>query len=409
MSNDQWNEDKIKKSLRNMPEISDHRSKEEILQRLKNDTRLSEELQPKRKQKKPKWPPILAAVAAVFLLSILIPTFLNQSSQVSMDKAVTERDKMDDSQLDNSAESAQSLPAETFQIPEEESAAFSRKFTGAPPHYAVYLSDVKDYTAFHIGLATNQATIVPITFLIPNEQIGADLGIEPDAVALYNRYAGEIDEDSLGFTSYHPYKADISSNGNQVLMKLFDKHSYDMGSAALEMLKLSVQDTFYGFDEVQFLKEDGSPITFDQAGEASEPAKISGNKSRQAYYRFTQDNGEELLSSDFGKTFDSAEQALAAMKENPNDVYSSVIPEGIDFTVTENKELLQVKFTGPLNIEHLEMEDAMQMIEGILLTAASFNLQVEFEQVVQEQWSDFDFTKPLPKPIGANPKFLILE
>ncbi|WP_301109980.1 GerMN domain-containing protein [Sporosarcina sp.] len=407
MSNDQWNEDKMKTTLRNMPKVSDHRSKEEILQQLKNDPRLREEFQLEKKQKKPKWLPVLAAVAAVLLLSILVPTFLKQSSQVSMDKATNESSKMDDAALDNSAQRAQSESAESNMA--DQAATFSR---GAPetPHYAVYPNDVIDHQAFHIGLATNQATIVPVTFLIPKEQAEADLHTEkPDAVALYNQYAGEIDEESLGFTSYHPYNADVSSNGNQILMKLSDDHSYDIGSAALEMLNLSVQDTFYGFDEVQFLKKDDSPVTFDQVGKAGKPVKLTSAQKQQAYYRFTQENGEELLSSNFGKSFDTAKQALKAMKENPNDLYSSVIPQGIDFTVTEDKKTVLVRFAKPTDLEGLEIEDAMQMIEGILLTAASFDQQVEFEQLVQEQWIDFDFTKPLPKPVGANPKFLILQ
>lgn len=411
MSNDQWNEDKMKTTLRNMPKISDHRSKDEILQRLKNDSRLSEEFQPKKKQQKPKWPPILAAVAAVLLLSILVPTFLNQSSQVSMDKAATDSSKMDDAEMDNSAQPAQSESAESVENNmADQAATFSRGAIGGVPHYAVYPADVNDHLAFHIGLATSQATIVPVTFLIPNEQAEDDLKTQqPDAVALYNRYAGEIDEEALGFTSYHPYNADVSTSGNQVLMKLSDDHSYDIGSAALEMLNLSVQDTFYGMDEVQFLKKDGSPIAFDQVGKASKPVKLTGAQKRQAYYRFTQENGEELLSSNSGKSYETPALALTAMKENPNDIYSSVIPQGIDFTVTEEKKTVHVKFTEPLDLDRLEIGAATQMIEGILLTAASFDRQVEFEQLVQEQWSDFDFTKPLPKPVGANPKFLNLQ
>ena len=44
----------------------------------------------------------------------------------------------------------------------------------------------------------------------------------------------------------------------------------------------------------------------------------------------------------------------------------------------------------------------MYMIEGMLLTAASFDKQVRFENIVQNDWQGFNFTQPLPMPIGAN-------
>lgn len=401
MSNDKWNEEKIETTLREMPTISDHRSKEDVLARLKKDPRVNEEPQPKKKRMKAKWQQILVAVVAILLLSILVPTFLNPSNQVSMDKAEP---------VDNADPAPASLEENSESTESSQDMATFSKALPTAPHYAVYPSDVAKQKAFHIGLATNQATVVPVTFLIPNELVESDLGtIQPDAVALYNMYAGKLDEESLGFTEYHPFNAVISSNEKQVWMKFAAYHSYDMASATLEMLNQAVQDTFYGFDEVKFLREDGSPIVFDQIGEASKPIVLKGSKSQQAYYRFTQENGEELLSSNFGKSFKSPQEALLSMKKKPNDIYSSVVPEGVDFKVSEDKEVLHVEFSDVLDLDSMQVEEAMQLIEGILLTAASFDRQVQFDQIMQEQWQDFDFTQPLPKPIGANPKFLILK
>ena len=42
------------------------------------------------------------------------------------------------------------------------------------------------------------------------------------------------------------------------------------------------------------------------------------------------------------------------------------------------------------------------MIEGILLTAASFDKQIQFENVVQTEWNGFNFSEPLPIPVGPN-------
>ena len=57
----------------------------------------------------------------------------------------------------------------------------------------------------------------------------------------------------------------------------------------------------------------------------------------------------------------------------------------------------------------MEPEKAMQMIEGMLLTAASFGEQLQFENVVQEEWNGFNFSQPLPVPVGSNPLPLLLN
>ncbi len=43
--------------------------------------------------------------------------------------------------------------------------------TGGAHHFAVYSQDVIDSTLFHLGLAGDQASSIPVTFIIPNSQI----------------------------------------------------------------------------------------------------------------------------------------------------------------------------------------------------------------------------------------------
>lgn len=398
MSNEKWNEDDIEKRLRDMRVVEDRRSKDEVLQRLKNDSRLSELEQPKKRPSKSKWPPIIAAIAAILLLTIFTQTFLQQNDEVSMDKATEESADTVDMESSEEAQSTSGADMSTFS-----------KQAPAPLYYATYPADVADHTALHIGLATDQATIVPVTFLVPNESMPEGLGTSPDAVELYNEFADTIDEQSLGFTEYHPYNAVISSVGKKVEMKFSADHSYDTASATLEMLNLSIQDTFYDFDEVELLQQDGSPVMFDQVGVVKDPIALTGVVSHQAYYQFVKSDGEVALSTNFGKTSETVEQALEEMKVTPNDIYSTVVPEAIDFTATDEKDTVKIEFTDKLDLENMELDEAMQLIEGILLTAASFDKQVEFNGILQDQWNQFDFTQPLEKPIGANPKYLINE
>lgn len=399
MSKDKWTEDDLEKRLRDMPIVKDQRSKDEVMQRLKNDSRLSEPNRPNKRPLKTKWTPLIATVAAILLLTIILPTFIQQSNEVSMDKATTEE----------SADAIKMENGEDLQSNDASDASVFTRQVSAPLSYAAYPADVLDHTAFHIGLATDQATVVPVTFLIPNEHLPEGFETSPDAVTLYNEYANKIDEEALGFTEYHPYKAIVSSIGKQVQLKFAADHAYDTSSATLEMLNLSLKDTFQGYDEIVLLQEDASAITFDQVGQVERPIALSGTASHQAYYRYLKSDGEAVLSTNFGKTSKTVEQALHDMKKSPNDLYSTVVPKGIDFTAKVEKDLVKVKFTEVLDLEKMQREEAMQLIEGILMTAASFDKYVEFDQIAQEQWMEFDFTQPLEKPIGANPKYLINE
>ncbi len=49
---------------------------------------------------------------------------------------------------------------------------------------------------------------------------------------------------------------------------------------------------------------------------------------------------------------------------------------------------------------------ATQLIEAMMLTAASFNQQLLLDNVVQESWEGFDLKGYLPKPVGPNKQFL---
>ena len=52
-------------------------------------------------------------------------------------------------------------------------------------------NDAAGYTVFHLGLASEAAASIPVTFLIPDSQIEEDFGdVEPNSLDLYMKYAG---------------------------------------------------------------------------------------------------------------------------------------------------------------------------------------------------------------------------
>ena len=58
--------------------------------------------------------------------------------------------------------------------------------------------------------------------------------------------------------------------------------------AQCEVLCGHLQDTFYGFKEIRFENEDGTPVEFDQVGEPSKPMKLTSGINYYNYYLFKQ-------------------------------------------------------------------------------------------------------------------------
>ena len=406
MDSNKWDEENIAKLLGEMPDIKDSRSKEDVLRRLKQDGQLITPMNNKSKLKKTmKWIPVLVSVAALLILSLLLPSMLNggkgqmERATDTISVATDKNHEMSGSENENISEDSKAVEAQE----EREMKRTLSDIDDGGSHFAVYPEDVGDDTVFHLGLVGDAAASVPVTFIIPNSQIVEDFGeLQPTSFDLYEMYAAKIDEEALGFDDYHPYKGELTVEGNKLIQTLPVGHSYDLASASIEVHRSTLQDTFYGFDEIRFNNEDGTPVEFDQVGEPSKPMQLLSGINFYNYYISKHPDGQEYLSSNFSKSHKNFEQSLNEMKNKTNDTFSPVIPMNIDFEVIEEKGLTKVKFKEQLDLHSMNPKEATQMIDAILLTGASFELQLEFENVLQSQWNGFNFKEPLPIPVGSN-------
>jgi hypothetical protein len=399
-----WNDEKIQKLLNDLPDIQDTRSKEDVLSRLKQDSRMQNPTKhkPKRKTRRNLIPTFVAA-AVLLVLMLLIPSMLKNNS--SNDKASTMimSDESKDMKVFNKDDSA--IDGESEEMAESEMDQGNELSNGLENtlHSAVYPNDAAGYTVFRLGLASEAAASIPVTFLIPDGQIEEDFGdVEPSSLDLYMKYAGQIDEEALGFYDYHPYKGTFSVDGDVLVHTLPSEHGYDMASGIITTYLGTLQDTFFGFKEIRFENEDGTPVEFDQVGEPSKPMKLNSGVNQFNYYLFKQSDGKEYLSSNFSYSYENLETALGEMEINPNDIYSSIIPANVKFKVVENKKVTVVKFKDTLDLLSMSETEAHQLIDGIVLTAASFDRQIQFENILQTEWNGFNLNEPLPIPVGPN-------
>ncbi|ACA39325.1 RNA polymerase subunit sigma [Lysinibacillus sphaericus] len=426
MTHKPFDDEQLEHVLNNAPKLSDHRSKEDILNRLMADARLQDNIhlqeamqepiedEPSQQEdpiiKKPATKSkvrnmqIFMSVAAVFVLTILVGTVWKnnqgeQKDQASMPETAQYSTMQEDSAAKEAATQDEMLDSKSI-VAEHERILSLRT--------SVYEEDVKDAVVFRIGLAGRDAESVPMTYVIPNERVATDFGGEkPSTLRMYEKYAPQIDEEAKGFTEYHPYKGELKEKDDKLIHVLPKENDYDVASATVNEYKGTMEDTFSDseYSEVEIQNEDGTPYEFSQEGEPNQAMSLT-NAKRYNYYLYQDTNGAEYLSPDFRQTFETVTEALTQMKNKNDDVYTSVVPENVTYTVKEQEEGVVVTFDIPLDLTSMEPIRATQLIEAMMLTAASFNQQLLLDNVVQESWEGFDLKGYLPKPVGPNKQFL---
>ncbi|MGE7672736.1 RNA polymerase subunit sigma [Lysinibacillus sp. NPDC094403] len=426
MTHNQFDDDQFEHVLNNAPKLSDRRSKEEILNRLLADARLQDnvhlqeaiqqplddEITSQEQQKSTytailekkvrKWP-IFMSVAAVFALTVLTGSMFMKNNDAKMDQANAPETSQYSTIQDNRAAKS-SINHDNLM--ESNIVAEHKRIMSL--RSSVYEEDLTDAVVFRIGLANRDKESVPMTYIIPNERVATDFGKKkPTTLQMYEKYAPQIDEKANGFTNYHPYQGELKEKGDKLVHVLPKKNDYDVASADTGEYLGTLQDTFSDseYKDIEFENPDGTAYELSKKEEPSKIMELT-NSNHFNYYLYKDDNGSEYLSPDSRKTFPTVTEALTVMRTKNDDVYVPVVPENITYTVKEVAEGVIVTFDEPLDLSTMDAVRATQMIEAMMLTAASFDKQIRLDNVVQESWEGFDFKNFLPKPVGANKRYM---
>lgn len=383
MNQDNWDEKKIEQLLSNAPKIIDQRSKDEVFQRLKEEGLFDDKPSKNIVVKSNKWLPYFISIAALFICVILIPSILNKVE--NDEKVATDSNE---SKIDNLKQT------ENIELANKADESLKTAF---------YDEDLEENTFLKIGLVSEVADSIPITISIPKEQISKDFDLkDPTILQIYNKYASKINEEKLGFINYHPLVGKFDEEMEILILTLPSNQNYDISSASFKTFEASLIDTFSSYyNKIEFRNEDGTPFVFQEVGKAKQ-LDLNSENSQYNYFRYTQSDGSQYLVPNFRASFKTVEEALEAMKVETNDIYESVILEDLDYSCHDNGNTVVVQFHSEVNLMDYNQKEAMQMIEGMLLTAARFDKQVQFENVSPKSWQGFDMTKPLPIPIGPN-------
>ncbi|KMY29739.1 RNA polymerase sigma factor SigX [Lysinibacillus xylanilyticus] len=434
MKHNQFDDDQLEHVLNNAPKLSDRRSKEEILNRLLADARLQDNVhlheaiqQPiddeitlqeqqhsiptqqesietaTTKKKVRKWP-IFMSVAAIFALTVLTGSMLiNNNDDTKMDQANAPETSQYSTLQDSSAAKSS---VNRDKIMESNIVAEQSRFMSL--RSSVYEEDLTDAVVFHIGLANRDKKSVPMTYIVSNERVATDFPKKkPTTLQMYEKYAPQIDEKANGFTNYHPYKGELKEKDDKLVHVLPKENDYDVASADINEYLGTLQDTFSDslYKKVEFKNPDGTAYKFSKDEEPSKPMALTSSNHFN-YYLYKDENGTEYLSPDSRKTFSTVTEALTDMRNKNDDVYIPVVPENVTYTVKEVAEGVIITFDEPLDLTTMDAVRATQLIEAMMLTAASFDQQIRLDNVVQESWEGFDLKNFLPKPVGANKRYM---
>ncbi|MCD7033325.1 hypothetical protein LRR81_03715 [Metabacillus sp. GX 13764] len=399
MRKSEFNEEYIQTLLENLPKAEDKRSKAEIWQNI--------ELRRRRKERKTRIGPIIAAVCAVMLLLILSPSFLAQFSgqqgssklagspphlekkalpeknisESSSDKSMVADKDQQESSSDSSAQKSSS------KAPVSEDNAKSSEKTFVVPR------DQQDKAVVVALQDQNVENIIPITLEGGSKQPKAEQ-ITP--------LLRQVNAEALGFAPTELTKLNFKETSSDTVTVNAGK-ALSIESEAESFLKDLLEETFRwsGYKKAQLETDGHKGINFGQYG-SLDILHISP-EMKKGYFLFQPQPGKEKLFTPSRESFATVEDAIAGMKKAENHSQESLLAKDLPIKElqTAGKKLI-ISFSKHENVERTDKY--ILMLEGLLLTAKEFGYEsVLFKNLKAEKIGRMDVTKPVEVPYSPNP------
>lgn len=398
-----FDEEQLEKLLQNMPKVMDTQDPEQLFAKI--SSRLEEkkievngnDLKKTSKRKKTWILPTLASIAAVIIVSLVIPSFLYEQ-----DSATEEVNKKANVQKSTIGEK-QEAP-ENFTMMAEEG-PMARMAPVVQTHLITELPDDQEFLSVAVPDASAQF-VVPISFVVPKDREITNL----ERIEMIQEH---LHEEEWGLSSYILENVKFSeeqivNEAEKLIIDVPENHPYGNGSA-MEVIFLSTVKEMakqLGYSVVEF-RTDGKPgIILGNYGELK-ALDLEKDKAKGLYYIY-QPNGliQEYLVP-FTKEVGFSE-ALEEMKL-PIDIdlqqIKPAIPEFIQFNVVDidpSTHHAVIEFSEGTTLANDETN--LLMVEAILLTAKEYGAHtVEFKNTSTDLIGPYNLLEPVKVPIAVNP------
>lgn len=399
----------IEQLLELAPEVKDMRTKEELFARLKKEGVFHEQLKPEIKEQQKDVQPVLKqrngnrlatiAVAAAALLTFggMGGYILSQNNNAMDDASSGANEAMMSDGVDMESVAERSI--QPFGVEESSATSMDMDVSSYIPESSlVFLSDLAEMQQLQVGLVTEQLDVVPVTVLIDE---GTSTSISTTYLELYQQYASQINEEALGFMAYHPMEGDFQEQNGELTHILNDNHSYDTGSASEYIYGKVLNQTFSpAFLHVNVVNEDGSSVEFAHRGKINQ---IELAPLMEKLYFVTEAAGNRYIAAVNEMEAENVEQALQLLSELPpfSNFESPVIPT-VTYSTVLNSDVAVVTFTEPLDVEAYDVAQVSMMLDAMIMTAASYGMRTQFDNVLGAEGFTYPIGEPIEKPIGAN-------
>lgn len=414
MKRSQWNENDIEELLRNLPEIKDKRNQQEVYQNI--EFRVG-------KSRRKNWIPLIAAVAALLVLSVLAPSYMRERKDTAIEPKRYDRNATQSSSQTGKADSLQSSGAdkestsnrdheiakmEEPQKATEEQLAQKRdspaetnklvtvKKGAVLSANSILSADLKSQTVVTVGVPDTQVNyIVPVSYL-------SDEGGEAGFIDQLSNVMSLLREGSLGLAEYFPLAVKMTVGSNEQTINIDIPENSQLLLEDMVFFNV-LQETFkyQDIDKVTFSSKGKQGAEFSHMGFLKELKINHTGKKPYLIYQIKEDSRKLLVPSlSEAPTIDVA---LQGMKNAGGD--STILPS-IPSDL-EWKRLLkqgnQIIFELAEGTKLQNNDDYFMALEAILFTAKDFGYKnVKFNNANIDAIGPYNLKESLPVPAAPN-------
>jgi len=378
-------DDAIKNHLKNMPEVKDHRSKDEWIAKVQPYAYKRKRV----RRKQSRMIPIFSTVLLIGIMVLIIPSIIkgptstnDQASSTQFDgeqRMLSEEDK--DDQVGSASMESDHVQKEVGE-------------------FVLYTLEEDEQLVYGGTFDQQVQYVIPLSFITSTDKSLSQAYNELDS------YIAPFDSSSR-VPYFEHMEFDVDMDKQFVTMHINDSYTVGEGAAIQgkfeEMISMIFQP--YGIEEVHIQTENGSPMILGEIGEISsikiqDPPKVN--------YKYYYDDAHEygfLVPIEQGeKTFS---QSIDDLKEADTDFsMQATIPADVDYTINcESTEDCFIHFTEEIN--QLSQSEQILVLESILMTAKSYGYDyVSFEGISEETIEGYDLTQPIDVPLAVNPVYV---
>ncbi|WFA03522.1 RsiX protein [Bacillus sp. HSf4] len=369
MKKSEWNEERLKALLSQLPTVKDNRSANQIYQKLVL-------AQPKHKLPKKRAGAVAATVLVLFLLMLMSPQLIDQIRSQNGSDANMPSVVQPQSGKKEMADTADTAVSSTFVVPREQ----------------------KDNYITFAFVDDSKSVVVPIS-LRKNVAIN-DM---EDALDAYTRL--DVDQFTSFNTSYLDQVTFSEEKKSKKVTIQVNEKIPGLSEEDFNLLRETINQTFKwgSYDSVLFLSSNGgeSGAEYDSFGMEADIAIT--HQGQRGYFLYESSDGKRFLAPS-QESYQSIEEAVKMMQtaESGSHLKSIITGDKLIQDVQEKGKELVIQFSSAADIQN--QTDDILMVEGLLLTAKDFGFnQVRFENAKIDRIGSYDLSKSVQVPYAPNP------